>query len=94
MVVALVIVPFVVKKLVEVAEVAVKFVVPIEDEVALVMTEDDARRVPGNVKVLTEERYRRVSPNAIPALVAVEEARVKIEEGVVVPSPSLLLVLS
>ena len=50
--------------------------------------------MPGKVSVLTDERYRSVSPNAIPPVVAVEEARVRIDDGVVVPRPSLLLVLS
>ena len=62
--------------------------------VAEVNTVEEARSVPGSVRVLTEDRYRSVSPNAIPALVAVEEARVRIEAGVVVPSPRRLLVLS
>ena len=50
--------------------------------------------MPGKVSVLTDERYRSVSPNAIPPVAAVEEARVRIDDGVVVPRPSLLLVLS
>ncbi len=49
--------------------------------------DDDAKKVPGRVRVLTAERYRRVSPNAIPPVVAVEEARVRMEDGVVVPMP-------
>ena len=45
--------------------------------------------MPGKVRVLTDERYRSVSPNAIPPVVAVEEARVRIDDGVVVPRPTL-----
>jgi hypothetical protein len=54
--VLLVITPLVEKRLVEVAEVDVMLVVPIEVEVELVITEDDASRVPGKASVFTAER--------------------------------------
>lgn len=60
-------------------------------EVELVITDDDASKVPGSVNVLTEERYSRVSPKEIPPVVEVEEARESIEVGVVVPSPRRLV---
>ena len=63
-------------------------------EVLLKITDDEARNVPANASVLTAERYSTESPNAIPPVDEVEDARVITDEGVVVPNPNLLFVLS
>lgn len=70
------------KRLVEEASVLKKVV-----EVLLVITEEEARRVPFNVSVLTAERYRRTSPNEIPPVFVVDEAKESVANGVVVPRP-------
>jgi len=82
------------KMLVVVLLVIVALVIPKLVEVPLVNIDEDARRVPVNERVFTADRYKVASPNAIPPVDEVEEARVRIDEGVVVPSPSLLLVAS
>ena len=108
--VLLVIVPLVDPKLVEVplvknplvakmlVEVAFKNVAPPVTprfvDVLFAITEDDARKVPAKARVLTAERYSTESPNAIPPVDEVEDARVITDEGVVVPNPNLLLVAS
>ena len=77
------------KRLVEEARSLYRVVV-----VLLVITEEDARRVPFRVRVLTADLYRDTSPNDRPPARFVEEARERRDSGVVVPSPRRLLVPS
>ena len=63
-------------------------------EVALEITDDDARSPPVKLSVEVAERYNVVSPKEIPKSDEVADPRDSVEVGVVVPSPSLLLVLS
>lgn len=65
------------KKLVDVAKV----------EDAKVTIDVEARNVPLNARVLTVERYSVASPNAIPPEASVDDARVKSDAPVVVPTP-------
>ncbi len=78
----------VLKSVVVVAELAKKLV-----EVALAITEEEARRVPFNVIVLAADLYTSTSPNDIPPVEDVDDARESREAGVVVPNPRRLVLL-
>ena len=56
-------------------------------DVPLVMTEEEARRVPVRESVLAAERYKETSLKEMPPASVVEAPNESVEIGVVVPKP-------